>query len=60
MEIDMEKVNEMWDILVSLGISEEVLEVVTDINGYCEETMTDILFATKGYRDFDQLEEDDE
>lgn len=49
--------NEMWDKLEELGVSEETIRVVTDINGYSEETMLDILYAVTGYRNFDQLEE---
>lgn len=48
-------VNDMWDTLLELGVSEETLEVVTNINGYNEEAMSDILYATHGYRSFDQL-----
>lgn len=48
-------VNEMWDTLLELGVSEETLEVVTYINGYNEEAMSDILYAKYGYRSFDQL-----
>lgn len=49
--------NEMWDALLEMGVSEETLRVVTDINGYSEQTMEDILYAVTGYRSFDQLEE---
>lgn len=47
--------NDMWYMLIELGVSEETLQVVTDINGYSEETMEDILYAKFGYRSFDQL-----
>lgn len=46
----------MWDKLLEIGVSEDTLQVVTDINGYSEETMLDILYAVTAYRDFDQLE----
>ncbi len=49
--------NEMWDKLEELGVSEETIRVVTDINGFTEETMLDILYAVTGYRNFDQLED---
>lgn len=49
--------NEMWDKLLELGVSEQTLQIVTDINGYSEETLLDILFAATGYRNFEQLEE---
>lgn len=47
---------EMWEALLNLGVSEETIQVVTDINGYSEETMEDILYATRGYRSFEQME----
>ena len=47
---------EMWNYLEEyLGVSEQTLQVVTDINGYSEETLEDILYAVSGYRNFDQL-----
>ena len=49
---------EMWNILMNdFGVSEQTLQVVTDINGYSEEALCDILYAVTGYRDFDQLED---
>ena len=48
--------DEMWDLMLDLGIcSEETLRVVTNINGYNEETMLDILYATTGVRNFEQV-----
>ena len=49
-------IEQMWDRLIDLGVSEEVLQVVTAINGYNEQSMLDILYAQYGYRSFDQLE----
>ena len=49
---------QMWDYLKDVVlVSEQTLQVVTDINGYSEETMCDILYAVTGYRDFEQFEE---
>ena len=48
-------VDEMWNTLLEMGVSEETLQVVTDINGYNEEAMCDILYSRFGYRDFEQL-----
>ena len=48
-------INEMWDTLLEMGVSEQTLQVVTDINGYNEQSMKDILYVVTGYRDFDQL-----
>ena len=48
-------INEMWDTLLDLGVSEQTLQVVTDINGYNEQAMKNILYSVTGYNDFDQL-----
>lgn len=42
---------------MELGVSEQTLQVVTDIEGYTEEAMLAVLYAVTGYRNFDQLEE---
>ena len=47
--------DDMWDELISLGVSEQALQIITSINGYSSETMTDILYAHTGYRSFDQI-----
>ena len=49
-------IEEMWEMLLTMGVSEEVLSVVTAINGYNEESMEDILYVKFGYRGFDQLD----
>lgn len=52
MEKMKEKIDQMWDWLLDMGIAtEEELQLVTDINGYSLETLNDILFARTGYRD---------
>ena len=48
-------INEMWDTLLDLGVSEQTLQVVTDINGYNEQAMKSILYSVTGYNDCDQL-----
>ena len=48
-------INEMWGTLLDLGVSEQTLQVVTDINGYNEQSMKDILYSVTGYNDFDEL-----
>ena len=48
---------EMWDKLTEMGVSFETLQTVTDINGYSEETLCDILYSIFGYRNFEQLKE---
>lgn len=50
---------QMWSYLEEVvGVSEETLQVVTNINGYSEETMCDILYAVTGYHDFDEHRRD--
>lgn len=51
-----QKINDAWDRLMELGVSEETLQCVTNINGWSIETMESILYATTGYRSFEQVE----
>jgi hypothetical protein len=48
-------IEQMWETLTQLGVSEQTLQIVTSINGYTEQTMRDVLYAHTGYRNFDQL-----
>ena len=50
--------DEMWDKLEELGVSEQTLQIVTDINGYSEETLYEVLYAYTGYRNFNQMKDD--
>jgi hypothetical protein len=50
-------IDEMYNKLIDLGVSNETIDCVTNINGYNENTMRDILYATQGYHDFDQIPE---
>ena len=45
-----------WDFLLEMGISEETLQTVTDINGYNMESMESILYSRFGYNDFEEME----
>ncbi|OZG68263.1 hypothetical protein [Bifidobacterium eulemuris] len=50
---------DMWDALRErYGVSEQTLQVVTDINGFSEDTMCDVLYAVSGYRYFGQESDD--
>ena len=50
-----------WDELRhEWGVSTDVLQVVTDINGYNLETLRDILYATHGERTFNFEDEEEE
>lgn len=48
--------DEKWDALMNLGVSEQTLQIVTSINGYSLNTLEDVLYAHTGYRSFDQLD----
>lgn len=50
----------MWVILMEIGVSEQTLQVVTDINGYNEQSMLDILYSVTGYRSFEQMQEEEQ
>lgn len=41
-------------LINNLGISEEVINCITSINGYNEETFDNILYYYTGYRDLEQ------
>lgn len=53
---------EQYNYLIEYEIvSKETLNIITRINGYNEDTINDILYATTGYRDMEQyLEYNDE
>lgn len=48
-------IKDMWNKLLDLGVSEQTLQVVTDVAGFSEETMESVLYSVTGYRYFDQL-----
>lgn len=48
-------VSEVWDKLIDMGVLEQTLQIVTDINGYSKETLLDVLYAYSGYRNFEQM-----
>jgi hypothetical protein len=51
---DMEE-DEYWGLLIEYGIAtEDELQLITDINGYSEETLDDVLYARTGYRSWEQ------
>ena len=52
---------DMYDYLVYNGIAtDEEIKLVTQINGDNIDTYESILYARTGYRNFEQLEEEDE
>ena len=49
--------DEMYDKLIEQGVSEQTINIVTDIIGWNPDSMLKILYAATGYRTFDQLSE---
>ena len=42
----------LWDFIIDNNIAtESELQLVTNINGWTEETMNDVIYAKKGLRD---------
>ena len=54
------ELSEMWDELIKMGVSEQTLQIVTDINGYNKRTMYDVLYAFTGENTFDGEEDEEE
>ena len=46
-------IEEAWKLLSEMGVSEQTLQIITSINGYNMETMTDILYVHTGERSFE-------
>ena len=52
------ELEEQYNYLIDYGIvSQETLDIITSINGYSEETINDVLYATTGYHDMEQYTE---
>lgn len=55
----MYNIEKVWDIIIALEIAtEEELGLVTSINGYNEDTLSDIIYVRTGYRSIEQLLEE--
>ena len=55
-----ERLDMIWQYLLSNDIAtNEELQLITDINGYKEETLNDVLYARTGYRNIEQLIEEE-
>jgi hypothetical protein len=47
--------DKLWDfITVNEIATDDEIRLVTNINGYNEETLNDIIYARTGYRDYEQ------
>ena len=51
---------QMYERLMDMGVSEETIRVVICINGFTEDTMKKILYATTGFNSFDQLDDEED
>jgi len=53
-----EELNTMYDTMLELEICTfEEIELVTDINGYNEQALNDIVYVRTGYQDLEQYTE---
>lgn len=55
-----EELMKYYDLLLDMGVSEQTLVFITNINGFSYETLCDILYQVSGYRTFEQLKESEE
>ena len=54
-------IEDMWDTLIEeYGVSEETLQIVTDIIGYSEDALETVLYAVAGLNSFEEEEEEQE
>lgn len=57
----MKNLDAYWDFIIDNGIaSEEALRLITNINGYSEDTLNDVLFCQTGNRSVEQYCDDNE
>lgn len=48
-------INEIYQYMIDYElVSEEALDLVTDINGFDEETLNRVLYCVSGYHDIEQ------
>ena len=51
---------DIWDAIVERGIAtEEELELITAINGYHDDALNDVIWVRTGYRNIEQLLEEE-
>lgn len=49
-----------WDCLENCaGVSEEALRIVTDVAGYNDSTLEDVLYSVIGHREFEDIPEEE-
>ena len=51
----------IWDAIIEYGIAtEEELELVTAINGFRDDALNDVIYVRTGYRNIEQVLEEEE
>ena len=54
----MDKLNKIFDFIVECNIAtEEEIQLVTNINGWNEDSLNDIIYVRSGYRNMEQYKE---
>lgn len=53
---EIRSLDEMWDELIELGVSQQTLQIVSNGWGYSTETLETVLYVHTGLRSFDQIE----
>ena len=54
-------IDELWGVLIDnelFTLSE--LQLISDINGYNMQTLNDAIYARYGYRDYEQMKDDEQ
>ena len=52
------KLNEIWDQIIDYNIAtKEELELITNINGFNEDSLNSIIYARTGYHDIEQFQD---
>lgn len=52
----MTDINDMYEVLITYSIAtEDEINLVTNINGWNEQSLLDILYVRTGYRNIEQL-----
>ena len=53
----MNEINSVYEALIEeYGVSEEALQLITNINGYSIDTLNDVIYAVFGYRSLEQMQ----
>jgi len=57
-KINNNEATKLWDLLLETGVAtEDELQTVTNINGYNQETLEDVLFIKTAWRGYEQATE---